>query len=194
MSTLIQPEAVATRARGILATWQADAEWSRLWNSCAQYSSDWDDFYGYPIIPDYDAVADAPGLFTETTRVMALKAAMYELTGGDEKRAELAQPVPVDVMSHALTAQFTVLSRIQERTGIRFVHATDMEDGFAGGTWRPGDFTHQAYRAAFGPVNERYWIDAEETERRRQALDEVYARIGVTERGRKAAILSAAAA
>lgn len=73
---------------------------------------------------------------------------MYELTGGDEKAAELAQPVPVDVMSHALIAQFTVMSRIQDRTGIRFVHATDMEDGFAGGTWKPGDFTHQAYRAA----------------------------------------------
>lgn len=42
-------------------------------------------------------------------------------------------------------------------------------------------------------MNERYWIDAEETERRRQMLDEVYAAIGVTDRGRKAAILSAAA-
>ncbi|MGV9884476.1 hypothetical protein [Streptomyces sp. NPDC003006] len=194
MSTLIQPETVAARARQILTTWKADEEWARLWDSCAKYSSDWDDFYGYPIILDYDAVADAPALFTETTRLMALKAAMYELTDGDEKAAELAQPVPVDVMSHALTAQFTVLSRIQERTGSRFVHATDMEDGFAGGTWNPGDFTHQAYRAAWGPVNERFWIDADETERRRKVLDEVYAQIGVTERGRKAAILSAAAA
>ncbi|NWF30159.1 hypothetical protein HW130_28535 [Streptomyces sp. PKU-EA00015] len=194
MSTVIEPAAVATRARQILETWQADEEWARLWDSCAKYSSDWDDFYGYPIILDYDAVADAPALFTETTRVLALKSAVYELTGGDEKAAELAQPVPVDVMSHALTAQFTVLSRIQDRTGIRFVHATDMEDGFAGGTWNPGDFTHQAYRAAFGPVNDRFWIDEAETERRRKILDEVYAGIGVTERGRKAAILSAAAA
>jgi hypothetical protein len=194
VSTLIQPETLADRARQILTTWQADEEWARLWDSCAKYSSDWDDFYGYSIILDYDAIADAPALFTETTRVMALKAAMYELTNGDEKAAELAQPVPVDVMSHALTAQFTVMSRVQDRTGIRFVHATDMEDGFAGGTWNPGDFTHQCYRAAFGPVNERFWIDAAETERRRKILDEVYAQIGVTERGRKAAILSAAAA
>jgi hypothetical protein len=49
------------------------------------------------------------------------------------------------------------------------------------------------YRAAWRPVNERYWIDATETERRRQVLDEVYAKIGVTDRGKKAAILSAAA-
>ncbi|MEE6269126.1 hypothetical protein V2E29_26255 [Streptomyces diastatochromogenes] len=194
MSTLVQPEAVAARARQILDTWQADEEWARLWSSCAKYSSDWTDCYGYTIIPDYDAVVDAPVLFTEAVRVLALKSAVYELTGGDEKAAELAQPVPTDVMSHALTAQFTVLSRIQERTSIRFVHATDMEDGFAGGTWQFGDFTHQAYRAAWGPVNERYWIDAEETERRRRVLDEVYAGIGVTERGKKVAIVAAAAA
>ncbi|MEW1725157.1 hypothetical protein [Streptomyces sp. NPDC093109] len=60
-----------------------------------------------------------------------------------------------------------------------------------------GDYyweAHQAYREAWGPVNKRFWIDAAETERRRRALDEVYTAIGVTERGRKAAILSAAAA
>ncbi|GAA2358979.1 hypothetical protein [Streptomyces cuspidosporus] len=194
MSTVIEPAAVATRARQILDTWKADPEFGRLWEGCAKYSSDWDDFYGYPIILDYDAVADAPALFTETMRAMALKSAMYELTGFDEKRAELPLPVPVDVMSHALCAQFTLMSRIQARTGILFVHATDMEDGMAGGTWTHGDFTHQCYRAAFGPVADRFWIDAEETERRRQVLDVVYAGIGVTERGRKAAILSAAAA
>ncbi|MFF1918181.1 hypothetical protein ACFVYE_43025 [Streptomyces sp. NPDC058239] len=194
MTTVIEPAAVAVRARQILDAWQADPEFGRLWEGCAKYSSDWDDFYGYPIILDYDAVADAPALFTETTRAMALKSAMYELTGYDEKRAELPLPVPVDVMSHALCAQFTLLSRMQDRTGIKFVHMTDMEDGMAGGTWNHGDFTHQRYRAAFGPVNDRFWIDAAETERRRQVLDEVYGRIGVTERGRKAAILSVAAA
>ncbi|MEH6374747.1 hypothetical protein V7793_10505 [Streptomyces sp. KLMMK] len=52
----------------------------------------------------------------------------------------------------------------------------------------PFDYTHQCYRAAFGRVNERFWIGAEETERRRRALDEVYASIGVSERGRKVSI------
>ncbi|MEE1805110.1 hypothetical protein [Streptomyces sp. BE133] len=47
-----------------------------------------------------------------------------------------------------------------------------------------GDFIHQACRAAWGPVNERLWIDADETERHRRVLDAVYAPIGVTERGR----------
>lgn len=182
------PEKTAERAREILAVWKADKEFERLWMGCSQYSSDWDDFVGYPIIPEYDAVGDAPALFAETIRAMALKSAVYELTDRDEKAAELPLPVPVDVMSHALCAQFTLLSRIQERTGILFVHMTDMEDGQAGGTWDFGDYTHRCYREAFGPVNERFWIGAAETERRRQALDEVYATIGVTERGRKVSI------
>ncbi|UQA94556.1 hypothetical protein [Streptomyces halobius] len=169
MSTVIEPETVAERAREILEAWQADEEFGRLWEGCAKYSSDWDDFYGYPIVENYDAVGDAPVLFKETTRAMALKSAMYELTDGDEKAAELPLPVPVDVMSHALMAQFTLLSRMQDRTGIKFVHMTDMEEGQSGGTWDFDDFTHQCYRAAFGPVNIRFWIGKDETERRRKA-------------------------
>ncbi|MCX5345952.1 hypothetical protein [Streptomyces atratus] len=75
---------------------------------------------------------------------------------------------------------------MQDRTGVKFVRMTLMEDGTAGGTCVHGDFTHQAYRAAWGPVNERFWIGADETERRRRVLDAVYAPIGVT--ARKAAI------
>ncbi|MFI1160595.1 hypothetical protein [Streptomyces sioyaensis] len=188
MSTVIEPERVAERAREILETWQADEEFERLRTGCAMYSNDWDDFYGYPIIVDYDAIKDAPDLFTETTRVMALKSAVYEMTDEDEKAAELPVPVAIDTMSHALCAQFTLLSRVQDRTGIKFVHMTDMEAGDQGGTWDWGDFTHQCYRAAFGPVNIRFWVGKDETERRRQVLDGLYAGIGVTERGRKISI------
>ncbi|MCD9140610.1 hypothetical protein [Streptomyces albireticuli] len=81
------PERVAERAREILSTMEADQEFERLWRTCAQYSSDWDDFYGYPIIPDYDAVGDAPQLFKETIRTMAIKSAVYDLMDGDETTA-----------------------------------------------------------------------------------------------------------
>ncbi|MBP2400701.1 hypothetical protein [Streptomyces syringium] len=70
-------------------------------------------------------------------------------------------------MSHALTAQFIVLSRVQDHTRIRFVHATDMEAGQSCGTRRPGYFTYQKHRAAWSPVSEWHWNDADETERRR---------------------------
>ncbi|WP_338932664.1 hypothetical protein WEB32_29815 [Streptomyces netropsis] len=188
------PEKVASRAREILSLMEADPEFGRLWQTCAQYSSDWDDFYGYPIIPEYDAIGDAPELFKETIRTMAIKSAVYDLTDGDEKAAELPVSVPVDTMSHALMAQFTLLCRMQERGGFQFVHMTDMEEGAGGGTWDHGDYTHQCYRQAFGPINERFWIGREETERRRKVLDKVYAGIGVTERGKKVAIQFGAAA
>ena len=182
------PEKVAVRAREIHAAIESDPEFERLWQTCAQYSSDWDDFYGYPIIVDYDAIGDAPALFKETIRAMAMKAAVFDLTGGDEKAAELPVSVPVDTMSHALMAQFTLLCRMQERQGIQFVHMTDMEEGDGGGTWDYGDYTHQIYKAAFGDLNSRFWIGRDETERRRQVLDQVYAEIGVSERGKKVAI------
>ncbi|MGW6455587.1 hypothetical protein ACWF94_06600 [Streptomyces sp. NPDC055078] len=182
------PEEVAVRAREIRDAIETDPEFGRLWATCAKYSSDWDDFYGYPIVVDYDAIGDAPELFKETIRAMALKSAVFELTNGNERAAELPVPVPVDTMSHALMAQFTLLCRMQQRQGIQFVHMTDMEDGDGGGTWDHGDYTHQVYREAFGPINERFWIGAAETERRRRVLDQVYAGIGVTERGKKVAI------
>ncbi|MFI6729610.1 hypothetical protein NRF20_42730 [Streptomyces sp. R-74717] len=39
---------------------------------------------------------------------------------------------------------------MQDRTGVKFVRMTLMEDGTAGGTCVHGDFTHQAYRGAWG--------------------------------------------
>ena len=69
-----------------------------------------------------------------------------------------------------------------------------MVDGFADGTWNPGDVTRQAYRAACG-AGEGAVLDRRPRDRAAsQVLDEVYAGIGVSDRGRKAAILSAAAA
>lgn len=191
-ATLPDTETVAARAREILDTWQADPEYARLEKGCGQYNKDWDDFYGYPIIPDFDVTHDGPALFPQMMRCMALKSAVYEMTG-DEQAAELPVPVPIDVLSHAACAQITVLTRMQQRTGILFVHATDMEAGRGGGTWDFGDYTHRAYRAAFGPVDERYWIGSAETERRRKILDGKYEPIGISDRGRRSTIAFASA-
>ncbi|MFK0297467.1 hypothetical protein ACIQU6_44400 [Streptomyces sp. NPDC090442] len=186
-ATLPNPDTVAARAREILDTWQADPEYARLEKGCGMYSNDWTDSYGHVIIPDYDVTQDGPALFPQMMRCMALKSAVYEMTG-DEQAAELPVPVPIDVLSHAACAQINVLTRMQQRTGTLFVHATDMEAGRSGGTWEFGDYTHRAYRAAWGPVDERYWIDAAETERRRKILDQKYEPIGISDRGRRATI------
>ncbi|CUW33440.1 MULTISPECIES: hypothetical protein [Streptomyces] len=191
-AALPAPADVAERARAIHAAWQADAEMQTVLDGCAKYSSDWDDFYGGPLISTYSVARDAGHLLVDALRVMALKTAVYELTG-DELLAELPVPVPVDVTCHALCAQFTALSRIQQRTGHPFVHST-VNEHVNDTPWDTGDFTHRAYEEAFGPVNDRYWIPAEEAERRRRVLDGKYASIGITERGMTSAIDYAATA
>ncbi|MGW7356233.1 hypothetical protein ACWGI0_06050 [Streptomyces sp. NPDC054802] len=191
-TALPAPADVAERAREIHAAWQADAEMKTVLDGCAKYSSDWDDFYGGALISTYSVARDAGHLLVDALGVMALKSAVYELTG-DELLAELPVPVPVDVTCHALCAQFTALSRIQQRTGHLFVHST-VNEHVNDTPWDTGDYTHQAYEAVFGPVHEPYWIPAAEAERRRQVLDGKYAAIGITDRGMTRAIDYAAAA
>ncbi|MEU3050326.1 hypothetical protein ABZ705_28120 [Streptomyces sp. NPDC006984] len=190
-TALPAPADVAARAREIHRAWKADAEMTTVLDGCAKYTSDWDDFYGGPLISTYSVARDAVHLLDDALKVMALKSAVYELTG-DELLAELPVPVPVDVTCHALCAQFTALSRIQSRTGHAFVHST-VNEHIVTTPWDAGDYTHQAYEAAFGPVNDRYWIPAAEAERRRQVLDGRYATIGITDRGMTSAIDYAAA-
>ncbi|MET9057510.1 hypothetical protein ABZX99_06775 [Streptomyces antibioticus] len=188
MSTrpLPEPSAVAARAREIRSAWLADKEMATVLEGCARYSSDWDDFYGGPLVSTYSVERDARPLLADAVRVMALKSAVYEITG-DEVTAELSVPVPVDVTCHALTAQFTALSRVQQRTGHLFVHST-VNEHTVNTPWRCGDYTHQVYVEAFGPVDGRYWIDAGEAERRREILDGLYATIGITDRGTTSSI------
>ncbi|MFI1797592.1 hypothetical protein ACH427_09575 [Streptomyces sp. NPDC020379] len=152
-------QVVSARAREILSALEADPEFERLRTGCAKYDKDWRSFTGYALVDGFDVGTD-----------------------GDEYAAEIPVPVPVDEMIHALAAQFTVLSRVQERTGITFVHATDREDI---GGWDHGDYTHQVYRAAWGPVNERFRIGKDETEKRRAAAIKTYEPLGIFEGGRR---------
>lgn len=191
IATRPEPSVVAQRALEILDAWMGDPEMGTVLDGCKKYSSDWSDDYGQFLIPNYSVERDAVPLIDDAVRVMALKSAVYELTG-DEVAAELPVSVPVDVSVHALTAQFTALSRVQQRTGRPFVHST-VNEHVVGTPWDVGDYTQQAYEAAFGPVDERYWIGAAEAERRRRVLDERYESIGITERGMASEIAFAAA-
>jgi hypothetical protein len=191
-TALPAPAEVAQRAQEINAAWQADAEMKTVLDGCAKYTSDWDGFYGGPLISAYSVTRDAGHLLLDALRVMALKTAVYELTG-DELLAELPVPAPVDVTCHALCAQFTALSRVQQRTRHLFVHFT-VNEHVNDTPWDSGDYTHQTYEAAFGSVDERYWIPAAESERRCQVLDGKYAAIGITDRGMTSAIGYAATA
>ena len=63
---------------------------------------------------------DAAPLLGEALRVLALKAAVFELCGGDEHAAELLVPAPVDEMIHAVLAQFTLMTHLQRDLGVTF--------------------------------------------------------------------------
>ncbi len=184
MTTTSAPPAPATvgkRAAEILGLIEASDEYGRLAHSAQKYADCWATFTGYPIIAHWDLDSDTAPLFGEALRVLALKSAVFELSGGDEEAAELIVSAPVDEMVHAVLAQYTLCQTMTAKLGIRFVHMTDQER-FG---WRRGDFTYECYVAAgWGEPNPRYWIDADETGRRLKVLNSKYAAVGIGRDGR----------
>jgi hypothetical protein len=184
MSEVInRPDAVriGERAAELLAEIKRDIEFDRLVASSQLYADCWATFTGYPIIAEWNHDTDKAPLFQEGLKVLALKAAVWEATDGDEAAAELDVAAPVDEMVHAILAQTNLLHRLAERLGISVVHMTDQEEF----VWESGDYTQDCYEAAgWGTPPERYWIGASETRRRHQILDAAYARIGIGPQGR----------
>ena len=179
------PQTVGHRAAAIFAAICSDFDFERLTSSTGLYASCWSTFTGYPIVCEFDLDTDTEPLFAEAVKVLALKAAIYELTDGDEDAAELVVSAPVDEMVHAVLAQHTLVVQMQLRLGIEFVHMTDRERFGR----QPGDYTEQCYRAAgWGDLPARYWIGTEETARRMRVLDARYRSIGVTGGGRRVSI------
>lgn len=174
-------QVVGKRAAKIYATIHGDAEFQRLERSTKLYTDCWATFSGYPIICEYNQVTDTPPLFREGLRLLSLKAAVWQLTNGDEKVSELLAPLPVDEMVHAILAQTNLVLRLIDRHGIPFVHMTDTEE-FA---YETGCFTDQCYVAAgWGEPNRRYWIGGTEARRRLNILDTAYQKIGIGGFGR----------
>lgn len=177
---LPDPLVVASRAGEIFDEIRGHREFERLRISTLQYPTCWATFTGYPLIAEWDLDDDGPHLFTEALKVLAMKTAVYELTA-DEGLAELEVSAPVDEMVHALTAQFTILSRMQTELGLIFIHSTDRERF----TYDEDGYTDQVYAGAnWGVMPRRYWIGQAETHRRLAILFEHYESIGVERGGR----------
>ncbi len=182
MMTYPDARRVGTRAATILAQVMCSPEYPRLVASTRLYPDCWSTFTGYPIIAAFDLSTDAEPLFGEALKVLCLKTAVYELSGGDEEAAELLVSAPVDEMVHAILAQYTLCQDMTQRLGIRFVHMTDQER-FG---WYPRDYTHQCYvEAGWGEPPARYWIDGTETKRRLAALGARYEQAGILDMGRR---------
>lgn len=177
-----EPLQVAARARAVLDEIKAWPEFARLEASTRLYPDCWGTYTGYTTIEKFDLAQDAGPLWDEALRVMALKTAVYELSSGDEEAAELIIPAPVDEMVHAILAQHTLARRLETETGLQLVHMTDRET-FG---WARGDYTHRLYLAAWGEEPpKRYWIDADETARRRKILNGRLQSIGIQDLGRR---------
>lgn len=179
--TLPQPEQVGARAAQIMDAMRAHPGYDRLHSSSMRYSTCWATFTGYPAISRWSLERDAGPLLTEALRVLALKAAVFELTDGDEQAAELLVPAPVDEMVHAVLAQFTLLCRMQAELGVVFPHATELERF----TYTRGCPTDDYYAAAgWGAQPPRYWLDSTEVDRRLAILNAHYKRAGIGRDGR----------
>ena len=169
------------RAAQILAEIEAHPAYERLTGSSMRYVDCWATFTGYPVVSRWDLATDAAPLLTEALRVLALKAAVFELTDGDEQAAELLVPGPIDEMVHAVLAQFTVMTRIQTDIGVTFPHATEHESF----SYCRSCITDALYAAAgWGEQPLRYWLDAAEVGRRLAILDQHYTEAGIRGRGR----------
>ncbi|MGH3772489.1 MAG: hypothetical protein ACRDRW_14025 [Pseudonocardiaceae bacterium] len=183
MVTIPMPDAgrVGARAARILDAMRAHPGYDRLRGSSMRYSTCWATFTGYPVISRWSLERDAGPLLTEALRVLALKAAVFELTGGDEDAAELLVPAPVDEMVHAVLAQFTVMTRMQADLGVVFPHATELERF----TYTRGCLTDDYYAAAgWGEQPPRYWLGSGEVRRRLAILNGRYGQVGIGKDGR----------
>ncbi|MER7471711.1 hypothetical protein [Micromonospora sp. NPDC000018] len=183
MASSFVPEVgqVGRRAAEILDQMHSHPAYNRLHSSSMKYSSCWATFTGYPAISRWSLERDAGPLLVEALRVLALKAAVFELSGGDEEAAELLVPAPVDEMVHAVLAQFTLMSRMQTDLGVVFPHATELEEF----TYTRGCRTDAYYAAAgWGEQPLRYWLDSAEVTRRLDQLNAHYQAAGLGRDGR----------
>lgn len=105
------------------------------------------------ILATWTADEDMPevaGCAEDAVRVLAIRAAVLDETK-DEDAAALPAPAVVELTARLLDAQFPELGNVANWTGHAIVH------GAEGARWEPGDYIHQVYVAAFGPVAGRHW-------------------------------------
>lgn len=184
MTTITRPEPaqVAPVAARILRAIHADPEYPRLIDGCGRYDSDWTCTTGTLAIARWNQATDAEPLLEEALRLLALKAAVFALTGSEEA-AELPASRPVDEVFHAILAQRTLTERMAQRCGFQVVHMTDTEQD--GADYEPGGYTWSAYLEAFGcaPAS-RYWLGAVEHARRVEVVTALLDQVGLHDQGR----------
>jgi len=136
----------------------------------------WATLTGLALVAQLDLATDAEPLLGQAWCLLALRAAVYELTGSVATAATLAAPAPVDDAVRIVLAEHTLCLHLAEDAGIRLVQQTSEWTPLG---WTPGNYTDRCYRAAWGEPPDRYWIAAEEEPRRLAILNELWADIGI---------------
>lgn len=80
---------------------------------------------------------------------------------------------------HGIGAEGQAPRPLTARVGAQIIHQTDQEHT----DWTRDDYTHQAYRAAWGEPPARYWITHEEMTRRLGVLRAKYEAAGFRRMG-----------
>ncbi|MFJ3673658.1 hypothetical protein ACIPSE_45175 [Streptomyces sp. NPDC090106] len=174
------PAVVADTARSILDKIRNSSEFHAFRAASLEYSEDWQCFTGFPVVQQWHLETDAPQLFEEGLRALALKAAVHQITG-DDQLSEIPIAVPVDEMTHAMLAQAQLVARMAASLDVSVIHQTDQEHT----DYRSDSYTHTCYSLAWGEPPARYWLDHEEVVRRRRVLGALYESIGMERSGRE---------
>jgi hypothetical protein len=140
----------------------------------------WATLTGITLLADLDLATDAEPLLHEAWRLLALRAAVYELTGSDTTAATLVAPAPIDDMVRAILAEHTLCADLARTLGVRLVQQTTEWTPLG---WQPGNYAHRCYQVAWGQPPDRYWIDADESSRRLATLTRLYHDIGIRRSG-----------
>lgn len=154
----------------------ASVAWQRVCTTVQTWAPPWTMLTGLALVATLDLATDTGPLLREAVRILALRAAVYELTGSDTTAATLVAPPPVDDTVRAVLAEHSLCRHLIDETGVRLVAQTTAWT-LAG--WQAGDYTYRCYRAAWGEPDPRYWLDADETRRRLAILARRYADIGI---------------
>ena len=174
------PQAVGRRAAEIVDLIHHSAHHPQLAAAARMLPHRWVTLTGIALVVTLDLTTDAEPLLREAWRLLALRAAVYELTGSHTTAATLVAPAPVDDAVRVVLAEHTLSTQVAQELGIWLVQQTTEWTPLG---WQPGNYTHRCYQAAWGEPDERYWIDADETTRRLTTLTSRYADIGIRRGG-----------
>ncbi len=178
--TTTPPPTIAGRRAATLADRITGCEEGRHLEAAIRSHPDrWATVTGVAVVARLDAATDTGPLFREAIRLLALSAAVHELTG-DSAPAAVTGSAPVECMARAVLAQHTLCRWLTQRLGFTLIEPC------SDGTYRPGDYTHRSYLAAgWGEPDPRYWLDVDETSRRVAMLHQIFASIGIHAGGRR---------